>query len=67
MMKEDLYSELVSLLMSKWGYTMEDALNTLYNSDTFNRLSDTETGLYYKSPGYVYSFLENEITTGCMS
>ena len=26
-------------------------------------LQDDSTGLYYQSPGYVYSFLKNELTT----
>jgi len=25
------------------------------------RLQDDTTGLYYQSPGYVYSFLQNEL------
>ena len=36
-------------------------MEILYNSDTFARLQDVKTGLYYQSPGYVYSFLANEI------
>jgi hypothetical protein len=33
----------------------------VYNSDTFAKLSDPETGLFFQSPGYVYSYLESEI------
>ena len=33
----------------------------LYTSETFERLQDDDTGLYYQSPGYVYSFLQNEL------
>lgn len=64
MMQEDLYAELVALLMERWHYPMETALDTLYNSETFNRLQDKNTGLYYQSPGYIYSYLENELTQG---
>jgi len=35
----------------------------LYTSETFDRLQDESTGLYYQSPGYVYSFLLNELKT----
>ena len=63
-MQEDMSAQLVELLMEKWGYSMEEALSVWYNSDTFARLSDTRTGLYYQSAGYVYSFLENELKTG---
>lgn len=63
-MKEDMSAELVSLLMKNWHYTMDEAMDVLYNSDTFSRLEDNKTGLYYQSPGYVYSYLNQELTTG---
>ena len=61
MMQEDMYADLIQLLMEGYGYTMDKAMETLYNSETFARLQDAETGLYYQSPGYVYSFLTNEL------
>lgn len=36
----------------------------LYNSDTYARLQDAESGLYYQSLGYVLDCLDNELTTG---
>ena len=48
--------------MEKYGYTLEKAMDTLYNSETFARLQDADTGLYYQSPGYVYSFLNSELS-----
>ena len=48
----------------KEDYSMDDAMDVLYNSDTFSRLEDDNTGLYYQSPGYVYSYLNQELTTG---
>lgn len=64
LMKEDLSSELAEILMEEWHYSMVEALEILYNSDTFALLQDTATGLYYQSPGYVYSFLEEEMIKG---
>lgn len=66
MMQEDMSASLVQMLMEQMNYSMDDALDTLYNSDTFSRLQDSRTGLYYQSPGYVYSFLDTELTTGKM-
>ncbi len=66
MMQEDMYADLVQLLMEHWRYPMDKALETLYNSDIFARLQDKDTGLYYQSPGYVFSFLDNEQKSGCM-
>ena len=57
MMQEEMYAELIQILMEKYAYTMEQAMDALYNSETFAR-----TGLYYQSPGYVYSFLNNELS-----
>ena len=44
--------------------TSEAAMNLLYNSDTFERLLDPRSGLYYQSSGYVLDSLDNELTTG---
>ncbi len=63
-MKEDMSEELIRMLMVNWHYSMDEAMDLLYNSDTFSRLEDDKTGLYYQSPGYVYSYLNQEITTG---
>ncbi len=62
MMQEDMYAELIQILMEKYGYTLEKAMDTLYNSETFARLQNADTGLYYQSPGYVYSFLNSELS-----
>lgn len=63
-MQEDLCAELVEILMEEWDYSMQKALDVLYNSDTFTLIQDTGTGLYYQSAGYVYSFLKEELTKG---
>lgn len=63
-MQEDLSIELVQLLMQEWHYDMSEALDVLYNSETFERLSNPATGLYYQSAGYVYDYLRNELTLG---
>ena len=63
-MIEELSSEIIQMLMEEWGYDMTQAMDIYYNSDTFERLSNPATGLYYQSGGYVYDFLKKEITTG---
>lgn len=45
---------------------MGDALDTVINSETYQRLMDDKSALYYQSPRYVYDFLLNEIDTGKM-
>ena len=61
LMKDELNVELTGFLMDDFHYTPEEAIETLYTSETFERLQDDATGLYYQSPGYVYSFLLNEL------
>ena len=45
---------------------MQEAVDTLYNSDTYEKLKDTRTGLYFQSTGYVYDYLNKELLTGKM-
>lgn len=61
LLKDDLCTEIVGFLMDDFHFTPQEALDILYTSETFDRLQDDETGLYYQSPGYVYSFLMNEM------
>lgn len=63
-LQEDLCAELVEILMNEWHCSMQEALGILYNSDTFSLIQDVETGLYFQSAGYVYSFLEEELKKG---
>ena len=64
MMKEDVCAELIALLMKDRHCTMPEAIDMLYNSDTYRRIQDQSTGLYYQSPGYTYAFLQQEFLTG---
>ena len=62
-LKDELTTELTGYLVDDYHYTPEQALDVLYTSETFDRLQDDTTGLYYQSPGHVYSFLQNELKT----
>ena len=64
LLKDDLCVELAGFLMDVFHYTPEEAIDALYTSETFERLQDNNTGLYYQSAGYVYSFLQNELRNG---
>ncbi len=64
LLKDDLCVELAGFLMDDFHYTPEEAIDALYTSETFERLQDNNTGLYYQSAGYVYSFLQNELRNG---
>ncbi|MBQ2950800.1 MAG: hypothetical protein IJE12_07135 [Prevotella sp.] len=60
-MKDELTAELACCLIEDLNLDVQDAIEVLYTSETFLRLQDDSTGLYYQSPGYIYSFLQNEL------
>lgn len=65
MMKLDMASELAVLLMETDSeLTMEQTLETVLNSDTYQRLQKDSAQLYHQSPRYVFAFLESELRTG---
>jgi hypothetical protein len=63
LLKDELSVEIAGFLVDDYKYSPEEAIDVLYTSETFDRLQDDDTGLYYQSPGYVYSFLQNELNT----
>ncbi len=63
LLKDELSVEIAGFLVDDYHYSPEEAIDVLYTSETFERLQDDSTGLYYQSPGYVYSFLQNELKT----
>ena len=63
-MIEELVKELTLRLMDEQGLTMKQALDTVYNSETYTKIIDLRTGLFSQSTAYVYSILETEILTG---
>lgn len=66
-MKLDMTKNLAVLLMKENpDLTMEQALSTILNSDTYQRILNEKTHLFYQSPRYVYSFLVDELKTGKM-
>lgn len=51
-------------LMEDFKYSLEEALDCVYNSELFEKLQDLETGLYYQSSGYNYKLLKEEMKYG---
>jgi hypothetical protein len=56
--------KMVSYLMSDFKLPLSEALDVVYNSRTFECLTQTDNGLYSQSAPYVYDYLKNEYTTG---
>lgn len=65
-MIEHVAADMIVLLIEKRGLSFTEAVDTLYTSDTYAKLRNKDTGLYFQSPKYLYSFLEHELRTGMM-
>ena len=46
------------------GMTMEEALATVFNSETYRKIMDERTHFYHQSCYYVFAFLKEELTKG---
>lgn len=59
--------DLADKLVGDFSMTVPKALRVVYNSETYEKLINPKTGLYFQSPLYVYDFLKNEVLTGRIS
>lgn len=56
--------EVIRYLVEDNGVTMEQAMDQFYMSETFEKLSDIETGLYLEGSAYIYEMLKRELEDG---
>ena len=56
-LKEQLTISMVQILVEEHDYSLEDALDRVYTSPIFEKLSDPNTGLFFQSPRYVLSYI----------
>ena len=56
--------KMTEYLMQDYNISIEQALDFIYNSDTYQKLNDKETGLYVEGPAYIYQLLDREYKTG---
>lgn len=61
---EGISADVVRYLIERDGMTLQEAILTFHNSETFACLEDSETGLYIESPAYVYDLLLSELRHG---
>ncbi len=62
-MIECLSDAVVQMLIEDYGYDIPTAMHTLYTSNTYRKLEDERTGLYYQSAVYLYDILKQELST----
>lgn len=63
-LKEGLVADLVDRVMADYHLDLEKALDIVYSSELFQKLSDPATSLFKEGPAYVYSYLKDELGNG---
>lgn len=56
-LKEQLTASLIQILVEEHGYSLENALERVYTSPIFEKISDPNSGLFFQSPRYVLSYI----------
>ena len=63
-LKEGLVADLVDRVMTEYQLDLEKALDVVYSSEIFRKLSDPATALFKEGPAYIYSYLKDELEKG---
>ena len=58
--------DIVEYIVNDQGIPYDEAMRMFYSSETFLKLTDTETGLYLESSAYIYDLYQNEILNGML-
>ncbi len=61
---EAISTDIIAWLMRDNQLSLSEAISTWYNSKTFGKVSEPQTGMYIESSAYNYEFLKRELLTG---
>lgn len=56
-LKEQVTARMIEILTEEQNLPLEQAIDKVYSSDLFQKLSNAETGLFYQSPRYLLSYI----------
>ncbi|MBP5791742.1 MAG: hypothetical protein J6W80_05765 [Kiritimatiellae bacterium] len=56
-MKEHLTASMIQILADEKGFSLEEAIDRVYTSPVYEKLSNAATGLFLQSPRYILSYL----------
>lgn len=56
--------DIIGYIVQDFRIEYDEAMNIFYNSQTFDKLMDVETGLYLESSAYVYGIFQDERNFG---
>ena len=48
---------MIQILTEERGFTIEDAIDRVYTSAIYEKISDPNTGLFFQSPRYLLSYI----------
>lgn len=60
---ETLCEDLIPMIMMEFQMTDKEAIDKLYTSNTFLKIEDEKTGLYYQSAVYVFDIFKEEFAS----
>lgn len=58
--------DIIEYIVTDMRIEYDKAMQIFYNSQTFDKLTDIETGLYFESSAYVYGLFQDERNFGCL-
>ena len=61
---DSLIEQLVLMAVEEYKLSIPEALQLVYNSQLYEKITDLETGLYYQSAPYNYELLRHEMKYG---
>lgn len=61
---EFVTQDIIEMITIDQGVEYDEAMNKFYHSEVFEKLQNTETGLYQQSPAYVYDLFKDEMNFG---
>lgn len=56
-LKDHLTATMIQILVEEHGESFEEAVDKVYSSDIYKKLSNPDTGLYSQSPRYILSYI----------
>ena len=56
-LKEQVTARMIQILTEEQGFALEEAIDRVYTSPIYEKLSNPDTGLFFQSPRYVLSYL----------
>jgi hypothetical protein len=61
---EYIIRDIIEFHSMEYGLDVKESMSRFYNSEIFNKLNETETGLYLCGSAYVYELFLDELRNG---